>query len=116
MPEHVQMQIDETTPEPQRRIDKIVRALTQLSVRQTQGLFSAGGVQLNGQRCAEPWKWLAPGDRVDVEYETGHHYKAVPKAKKYSGFELVFEDQHLLVVNKQAQVLTVPTARNETDT
>ncbi len=108
--------VEEATPEGERRIDKIVRKLTGLSVRQAAGLFSAGGVKLNGAVCQEPWKWLVPGDAVDAEFEAGRHYKAAPKAKKYSGFELVFEDRDLLVVNKQANLLTVPTEQEETDT
>lgn len=108
--------IETATPDADRRIDKVVRRLTELSVRQTQGLFQAGGVSLNRQPCHEPWKWLVPGDQVDVALEPERHYKAAAKPKRYSGFELVHEDGALLVVNKQASVLTVPTERNETDT
>lgn len=113
---HASFSVEETTPETDRRIDKIVRALTGFSVRQGQGLFDFGGVRLNGVTCREPWKWLTPGDRVEVEFEPGRSYKAAPKAKKYQGFELVFEDEHLLVVNKQANLLTVPTDHGETHT
>jgi 23S rRNA pseudouridine1911/1915/1917 synthase len=85
-------------------------------VRQAQGLFDHGGVQLNGAVCREPWKWLSVGDRIDVERDPDERYKQQPKARKYSGFELVFEDEHLLVVNKQAGVLTVPTDAGERHT
>lgn len=107
--------VEDSTPEADRRIDKIVRRLTGLSVRQTQGLFAADGVRLNGAISHEPWKWLAPGDKVEVTFEAGRHYKAAPKARKYHGFEVVYEDAELIVVNKQANVLTVPTERGETD-
>jgi hypothetical protein len=71
MIEKKSLTVDEQLPAEQRRIDKIARALTGLSVRQGQGLFDAGGVQLNGAVCREPWKWLAPGDRVDVGLPAG---------------------------------------------
>jgi 23S rRNA pseudouridine1911/1915/1917 synthase len=108
--------VDESLPEAARRIDKIVRALTNMSVRQAQGLFDAGGVSLNGAVCKEPWKWLKIGDEVAVEYEANRRYKAAPKARKYAGFELIHEDAHLLVVSKQANLLTVPTDNGETNT
>lgn len=108
--------VEESTPEGERRIDKIVRKMTGQSVRQAAGLFSAEGVKLNGAVCQEPWKWLTPGDAVEVEFDVGRYYKAAPKAKKYSGFELIYEDRDLLVVNKQASILTVPTEQAETDT
>lgn len=116
MTTQVKFAVEEATPETERRIDKIVRKLTGMSVRQAQGLFSAEMVRLNGEVCVEPWKWLNPGDVVEAEYEPGRHYKAAPKAKKYSGFELIFEDRDLLVVNKHAYLLTVPTDQAETDT
>lgn len=116
MLQHATFQVTDDTPEEERRLDKIVRALTSFSVRQAQGFFEYGGVQLNGQVCKEPWKWLQVGDRVDVEFEPERRYRAPPKPRKYSGFELVFEDEHLLVVNKHANVLTVPTDRRETNT
>lgn len=116
MPENASFTVTVATPDSDRRIDKIARALTGLSVRQAQGLFEHGGVKLNGAVCREPWKWLSPGDQVDVEYEPGRRYQAAAKPRKYSGFELVFEDEHLLVVNKQAHVLTVPTDQGERDT
>lgn len=116
MRQHAELTVDQSTPETERRIDKIVRALTQFSARQTQGLFGFGGVKLNGRVCEEPWKWLAIGDRVEIEFEPGRRYKAPPKPRKYSGFEIVFEDDDLIVVNKQAHLLTVPTDRHETNT
>jgi 23S rRNA pseudouridine1911/1915/1917 synthase len=116
MREQAEFTVDESLPEAERRIDKIVRALTSFSARQTQGLFGFGGVKLNGRVCDQPWKWLAVGDRVEIEFEPGRRYKAAPNPRKYSGFEIVFEDEDLLVVNKQAHLLTVPTDRHETNT
>lgn len=116
MPQRQSQTVSQETPEDERRLDKIVRALTGFSVRQAQGLFAADGVTLNGQVSQEPWKRLSPGDVVEVAFESGRRYKPAPKPRSYSGFELVFEDQHLLVVNKAAHLLTVPTDRGETNT
>ncbi|HTN75434.1 MAG TPA: RluA family pseudouridine synthase [Pirellulaceae bacterium] len=116
MSNQVNFEVDDNTPPEARRIDKVVRALTNLSVRPSQGLFDHGGVTLNGEVCKEPWKWLQPGDKVAVTFESGRRYKPAPKPRKYSGFDVVFEDQHLIVVNKHAALLTVPTERGETNT
>lgn len=109
-------QVEETTPAQERRIDKVVRAITNLTARPTQGLFAQQGVRLNGEICQEPWKWLVPGDKVEVQFEAGRKYKAPPKPRKYSGFDLVFEDRDLIVVDKQATLLTVPTDKGERNT
>ncbi len=116
MAKTAEFEVVEDTPEDDRRIDKVVRALTQLTVRPSQGLIAQGGVTLNGAVCQEPWKRLLPGDKVVVNYEPGCRYKTAPKPRTYSGFEVVYEDEHLIVVNKHASLLTVPTERGETNT
>lgn len=113
MATNAEFTIEEGTPAQDRRIDKVVRAITNLTARPTQGLFAQQGVRLNGEICQEPWKWLVPGDRVEVEFETGRRYKAPPKPRKYSGFDLVFEDRDLIVVDKSPTLLTVPTDKGE---
>jgi 23S rRNA pseudouridine1911/1915/1917 synthase len=116
MPQTARFEVAEQTPDTERRIDRVVRALTQMTVRPAQGLVAQGGVKLNGAVCQEPWKRLAPGDQVEVEFEPGRRYKTPAKPRSFSGFEIVFEDEYLLVVNKQAGLLTVPTERRETNT
>lgn len=116
MSDALSLTVTDALPETARRIDKIARSLTGLSVRQAQGLFDAGGVKLNGAVCREPWKWLVIGDVVEVEHEPGRYYQAEKKPRKFGGFDVVFEDEYLLVVNKHAGVLTVPTEARETNT
>lgn len=110
------MSIDGATPTELWRADRAVQHLTQASRRQTNGLFDAGCVTLNGQVCREPWRHLAVGDRIDVVYEAERRYKATPKPPKHLGFHIEYEDDDLLVVDKPAAWLTVPSGPADRDT
>lgn len=101
-----------------RRIDRAVQSLTGISRRQVTGLLDRGCVKLNGQPCGVPTIRLAVGDRVEVRYDPGQRYrprKAVPEDRDF-GFQVVFEDAHLVVVEKPAGLLTVPTHFRESGT
>jgi 23S rRNA pseudouridine1911/1915/1917 synthase len=80
------------------------------------GLFDHGCVRLNGAHCPEPGQRLAAGDEVSLRYDANQRYHPKPKPKQRLGFDLVFEDQHLIVVGKPPELLTVPTARREKNT
>ncbi len=98
------------------RIDHQVRELVGLPRSQITGLFDRGCVRLNGAICTQPAQRLATGDRVEVKYDPSQRYHAKPKPRRNLGFDIVFEDKHLIVVNKPADLLSVPTAREETNT
>ncbi len=99
-----------------RRIDHLVQELVSLSRSQITGLFDQGCVKLNGAICSLPAQRLAAGDRVEVKYDASQRYHPKPKPRRNLGFEVVFEDKQLIVVNKPADLLTVPTVRQETNT
>ncbi|MEX2176302.1 MAG: RluA family pseudouridine synthase [Pirellulaceae bacterium] len=98
------------------RIDHLVQHLVGLSRSQIAGLFDHGCIQLNGALCGAPARRLATDDRVEVRYDPNQRYHPRPKARRNLGFEIVFEDKHLIVVNKPAELLSVPTIRKETNT
>jgi 23S rRNA pseudouridine1911/1915/1917 synthase len=98
------------------RIDRLVQQLVGLSRSQVTGLLDHGCVQLGDAICTQPAQRLAAGDRVRVRYDPKQRYHPKPKPRGRLGFEIVFEDKHLIVVNKPAGLLTVPTRRQETNT
>ena len=98
------------------RIDHQVLDLVALSRSQITGLFDHGCVKLNGAICTQPAQRLAAGDRVEVKYDASQRYHPKPKPRRNLGFEIIFEDKQLIVVNKPADLLSVPTAREETNT
>lgn len=73
------------------------------------GLIAAGAVRRNGDRVLRVDERLREGDLVETTVETGRAYRA-PKRDRSSGpgFRVVFEDDHLIVVDKEAGFLSVP--------
>jgi 23S rRNA pseudouridine1911/1915/1917 synthase len=98
------------------RIDHLVQELVGLSRSQVTGLFDLGCVRVGGAICTQPAQRLAAGDRVEVKYDSHQRYHPQPRPRRNLGFEIVFEDKQLIVVNKPAELLTVPTIRRETNT
>src|SRR5436305_583643 len=98
------------------RIDRLVQQLCGMSRSQVVGLFDRGCVSRNGAIITHPGERLAVGDRVELQYDANQRYHPNPKPRQNLGFAIVFEDKHLIVVDKPAELLTVPTRRKETNT
>jgi 23S rRNA pseudouridine955/2504/2580 synthase len=65
-------------------------------------LFRRSGVRLNGRRSG-PNEFAGPGDRIElfIPFEQ-RESSAGEKTPPRTGFEILFEDDDLLIVNKQA--------------
>ena len=99
------------------RVDRVVRSLCGLSHRKLRGLIDHGCVTVNGEPCDDGAQRVAPGDRVAVAYDPQQGYPEKKRAWADPAFSIVFEDEHMIVVNKAANVLTVATERGgETNT
>jgi 23S rRNA pseudouridine1911/1915/1917 synthase len=98
------------------RIDRLVQQLCGLSRSQVVGLFDHGCVSRNGATATQPAERLAAGDRVELCYDSNQRYHPKPKPRRNLGFAIVFEDKQLIVVDKPAELLSVPTRRQETNT
>lgn len=90
------------------RVDRVVVQLTRLSRAQVTGLFDAGCVTVNGQPCEQTFRRVTAGDVVEVQYDPRKRYKPKPPPWRDPAFKLVFEDEHVLVVDKAPNVQTVP--------
>lgn len=106
----------EVTEERAGRIDRIVQELTQRSRADVRGLFDHDCVSLNDETCTEPGVVVKAGDVVTVRHDSHTRYREKPRARESRVFRVVHEDDHLIVVDKSAAVLTVPTNRGETYT
>jgi 23S rRNA pseudouridine1911/1915/1917 synthase len=98
------------------RADLCVQRMTQRSRADVRGLFAQGCVRLNGETCLEPGARVAAGDELYVRHDTHRRYRDRPSERPSSAFRLVYEDRHILVVDKAAHVLTQPTDRRERNT
>ena len=113
---HKKAQVDSDSPLIGQRIDRLVQELCGLSRSQVVGLFDHGCVSRNGATVTHPGERLAAGDQIELRYDAKQRYHPTPKPRKDIGFAIVFEDKHLIVVDKPAELLTVPTRREETNT
>jgi 23S rRNA pseudouridine1911/1915/1917 synthase len=92
------------------RLDKLVAERFQLSRRAAQEAVRNGRIDLAGQRCDEPGREVEPDAPIEF-------FPNRPKARKVSGrLRVLHEDRHVLVVDKPAGVLTLPTQEHERDT
>lgn len=104
------------SPEIGQRVDRIVQQLCGKPRADVAGLFDLNCVRVNDALCMQPYQRLLAGDRVDLRYDPNQRYHPKKKSRAKLGFELLFEDRSLLIVNKPADLLTVPTPRGESDT
>ncbi len=98
------------TPEQAGRVDLIVKELTGKSRSHVRGMCAYGCVTVNGKKVNEPSASVAEGDVVDVRFDPQRKYRENWIEKfQCQTFRVVYEDEFLIVVDKQAGILTVPT-------
>lgn len=98
------------------RLDQVVRDLTGRTRSDIRGLFHHQCVRLNGEVCREPGLQVKLGDSIVVRHDPHTRYHEPPPERGSSAFRTVFEDEHLIVVDKAAAILTVPTDHGEKNT
>jgi 23S rRNA pseudouridine1911/1915/1917 synthase len=98
------------------RVDRVVQSLTGASRAGVRGMFDHGCVSVDGVACAEAGMPAPRGALVEVVFDPRHHYREKPPERPSRAYRVAFEDGHLIVVEKNAGILTVPTARRERDT
>lgn len=98
------------SPEQRGRIDRVVKTLVELSGSQIRGLFSHNCVRLNDALCIDGGVDVSPGDTVAVKYDIHRRYHEAPRAWEDETFTIVFEDEHIIVVDKASGYLSVPAA------
>jgi len=82
------------------------------SWRQVRELCASGKVTVNGERVIEPAQRLAGGETITLNMGKPDPRRRVERP----GFRIVFEDGHLIVIEKPEGVSTVPYERKESGT
>jgi 23S rRNA pseudouridine1911/1915/1917 synthase len=109
--------VDSLSPHIDGRIDRYVQELVGESRAFVTGLFDHGCVRVNGEPASDGSRRLQAGDIVAVRYEADRRYAPKPPRRAVArGFDVVFEDEHMLVVEKPPELLTVPTPAGESNT
>ena len=92
------------------RLDKLASERFGLSRRAAQDAIRNGRIDLEGERCDEPGREVEPSAVLGF-------FPNRPKARKVQGrLRVLWEDRHLMIVDKPAGLLTLPTTEREHDT
>jgi 23S rRNA pseudouridine1911/1915/1917 synthase len=93
------------------RLDKRVAEQFGVSRTAAQEAVRTGRVDVDGERCDKPGRMVAAA--AAVIYDPNR-----PKARRVVGVPLkvLYEDRHVLIVDKPPGILTLPTAAHEPDT
>lgn len=112
------MVVEQGSPFLNERIDRCVQDLAGGSRSHVTGLFDHDCVQLNGAIEIDSGRRLQPGDQVRVRFEANRRYspRRRPQQQKHRGFSILYEDREVVVVEKSAELLTVPTDAREPHT
>lgn len=112
-----QLIVDARFPPPARRLESLVQQVLKVSKQEATRAIHEGGVRVNGRFVRMPATLLDVGDRLEIEYETPVITSPTKREKEgRPQIEIVHEDDHLVVVNKPAALLTVPTPYREPTT
>jgi 23S rRNA pseudouridine1911/1915/1917 synthase len=101
---------------PEIRADLLVQRETNLPRSVIRGMFDHDCVRVDDVVCDDIGYKIVGGSIVVLCYDSLTRYKEKPRAHKSRIFDVIFEDEHLIVVNKEAGFLTVPTNAHETNT
>lgn len=110
-----QLIVSPRIPPPARKLLNLVQQLLKLAKQPATRVIQQGGVRVNGRVLKRLQEELAPGDRLDIAYEP-ELVRPAKGQEEQERVEIVFQDEHLLVVNKPPHLLTVPTPRQEKHT
>jgi len=98
------------------RVDLVVRQLSDVSRSQVRGMVDHGCVSVNGAPCKSIARTVVVGDVVSILFDPTRRYKEKKRRWDDRTFRIAFEDEHLIVVDKAAGTLTVPTDNDERNT
>jgi len=113
----VRFTVSPNLPQPARTASNLVQMALKVKRNIADKLIHDGAVQCRGRTLSQTHLQLKIGDEIEIEYAP--QPIASPKKnarKRQERFEVVHDDEHLIVVNKPAGLLTVPTPKREANT
>jgi 23S rRNA pseudouridine1911/1915/1917 synthase len=97
------------------RVDRVVAMLSGLARADVADLVAAGAVRIGGQVVPKPSRKVAEGDELEVDLpDAVEEPVAVPEPEV--DVPVVFEDDHVVVVDKPQELIVHPGAGNPTGT
>ena len=89
-------------------VQRLLHDRLRVSNAQARGIVDAGLVSRNAAPVRRADERVALGDAVEVLLEPGRRYHERPAHRDGIGYRIVLEDADLLVIDKEAGLLTVP--------
>ncbi len=99
-----------------RTIAAALREEAQISWSTAKALIAQGLVRVNGETAGSASARLKTGDRLEVRFDPQMRYREKRAGAPVDGYRVVLEDRHLVAVDKDAGVLTVPAPSETEDT
>ncbi len=95
------------------RLDHLLAKVLKFSRAEVRALMEQETILINGQAETNPAASMQAGDELKLRYDRHRRYKEKPRERSTQGFKIVYNDDDIVVVNKEARLLTVPTDRRE---
>jgi len=96
-----------------RTVASVLREKANVSWRVARGIVQGGHLRINGLPVSDPAQRLKEGDRIDARFDPATRYREKPRRRREAGFHVIHEDADLIVVDKDAGVLSVPTPTSD---
>jgi 23S rRNA pseudouridine1911/1915/1917 synthase len=112
----IRFTVSPNIPLPARNLLSVVMAALKTKKAAAEDLIRTGHVQLKGIPLTRIQTVLEIGDTIEIDPEFDLPPKQTLIPAKRAPFEVLFHDPHLVVVNKPAGLLTVPTPSRESNT
>jgi 23S rRNA pseudouridine1911/1915/1917 synthase len=97
------------------RVDIVVQKMTGMTRKNVTQAMKVGRVVVNGEVVTDNWQRVEAGDKVELR-EPPSTLEKRQKLWQDSAFDIVYEDEHMIVVDKSAAILTVPVSEGQTNT
>lgn len=112
----VRYQVIESIPFPARTALGVVQIALKVKRSVAQQLIHEGGVSCRGRVLSQSHERLQVGDELKIDYTPQPVRSPKAPSKAIDRFEIVYDDESLIVVNKPAGLLTVPSPKGESNT
>jgi 23S rRNA pseudouridine1911/1915/1917 synthase len=112
----LRLTVSERIPTPGRRLQGLVDQILRRGLPEAIRCIQEGRVTVNGRVIRKPHVQLQPGDTIEATYQPKPVRVATIKSPLAQRVPIVFEDDAIVVVNKPAGLLTVPTPKQESHT
>jgi len=99
-----------------RTVQRLLHERLPASNAEAKGLIAAGCVRLNGRPVEKPDVRVRGGDTLEIVHDPERRYASAAKVLRGGeGWRVVHEDDDVVVVDKDAGLLTVPTSAPSND-